>query len=131
MNQLGTLMNNINVSNVSAETLIRIIEVSQQLNSTTDIDILLNQIIRTAAELIGSEASSLLLYDPKMGNLRFRAAAGDRSSELINMSVPIKGSIAGSIYQNNEPIIVDDVAASEQWKSSYDDEVQLDRKSVV
>lgn len=124
-------MNYINAENVSAETLIRIIEVSQQLNTTTDVDILLNQIIQTAAELIGSEASSLLLFDPKMGNLRFRAAAGDRSAELKNMSVPLKGSIAGTIFLKNEPMIVDDVTNSNIWKSSFDDEVEFQTQTIL
>ncbi|MFT5193335.1 MAG: signal transduction histidine kinase [Cellvibrionaceae bacterium] len=124
-------MTYINAENLPAETLIRIIEVSQQLNTTTDVDVLLNQIIQTAADLIGSEASSLLLFDPQMGDLRFRAAVGDRSAELKNMSVPLQGSIAGTIYLKNEPMIVDNVANSADWQPSYDEEVEFQTQTLL
>ena len=121
----------LNAGHIHADTLIRIIEVSRQLNSMTDIDVLLNEIIRTAADLIGSQAASLLLYDKKMGHLRFKAAVGERSAELENLAVPLKGSVAGQIFLKNEPIMVNDVAATNNWHSEYDQEIEFRTKDIL
>ena len=49
----------------------RIIEISQQLNSTLDHMALLHRIISAATELIHAEAASIILLDASTGELRF------------------------------------------------------------
>ena len=41
----------------------RLIDISRDLASTLDLDILLSRIVHAAAEISGSEAASILLYD--------------------------------------------------------------------
>ena len=41
----------------------RLIEIARDLASTLDLDMLLERIVHAAAEVIGSEAASILLYD--------------------------------------------------------------------
>jgi GAF domain-containing protein len=59
-----------------AEQLARLIEVSVTLNSTLNLDDLLQFIIGTAADIIDCESVSILLYDEKREQLVFAAATG-------------------------------------------------------
>jgi signal transduction histidine kinase len=89
--------------------LARLVEVSVQLNSTLDPDQLLQFIIRAAADLLNCEAASILLFDEKRGELCFTSATGSESKELAAFPVPLDGSIAGTIFRKNCPLIINDV----------------------
>ena len=61
--------------------LARLVELSVTLNSTLDLDALLQLITVTATELLDCEAASILLYDERQSRLYFAAATGsDRAS---------------------------------------------------
>ncbi|MFH2103582.1 MAG: GAF domain-containing sensor histidine kinase [Chloroflexota bacterium] len=81
-----------------AEQLARLIEVSITLNSTLNLDELLQFIITTAAEILDCESVSILLYDEKRAGLFFAAATGSDSKRLAEIPVPLEGSLAGEIF---------------------------------
>jgi signal transduction histidine kinase len=89
-----------------AQRLSRILEISQQLTSTLELEPLLQEIIRAAAELTNTEAASILLYDEKAGKLSFAAATGANSEQLARKTVPIEGSIAGSIFKSGQAMLI-------------------------
>ena len=89
----------------------KILEISRELTTTISLGPLLSKIVETAAELTASEGSSILLRDRRTGELRFRTASGDSTSQLANIPVPIEGSIAGTVLVSGEPVIVDDARA--------------------
>ena len=60
----------------------RLIEISQQLNSTLDLGSLLKKIISAAKELTDTEAASIMLIDPGTGDLRFEIASNSREGDL-------------------------------------------------
>lgn len=84
------------------------IQVSRTLTSTLDIQQLLKLIIKMAAELVGCLGASIILEDQRTGELVFRAASGPKSEELKDIRVPVDGSIAGSVFRSQEPLIVQD-----------------------
>ena len=53
-----------------------LVELSVTLNSTLDLDMLLQLITGTATQLLDCEAASILLYDEKRERLYFAAATG-------------------------------------------------------
>jgi signal transduction histidine kinase len=89
-----------------AQRLARILEINQQLTSTLELEPLLQEIIRAAAELTDTEAASILLYDDKSGKLSFAAATGVNSEQLAHKTVPVEGSIAGSIFKSGQPMLI-------------------------
>ncbi len=89
-----------------AQRLSRILEINQQLTSTLELEPLLQEIIRAAAELTDTEAASILLYDEKSGKLSFAAATGANSEQLARKTVPVEGSVAGSIFKSGQPVLV-------------------------
>ena len=92
-----------------AEQLARLIEVSVQLNSTLNLDELLQFIIRTATEILDCESVSILLYDEKRARLIFAAASGSDPKRLAETPVPLDNSLAGTIFRENKVISLSDV----------------------
>jgi signal transduction histidine kinase len=84
----------------------RLVELSVILNSTLDLDDLLQLITATATELLDCEAASILLYDEKDKRLFFAAATGSNPEELAKIPVPIDSSLAGTIFRTNQHIIL-------------------------
>lgn len=87
----------------------RLVEVSVTLNSTLDPNKLLKFIIDTAAELLECEAASVLLYNEKRGELIFATATGSDPNKLAQIPVPLDGSIAGTIFRENKPLVINNV----------------------
>lgn len=93
-------------TNIKISRLQRLIDLSVSLNSTLNLNDLLNSIIETAAEVLGCEAGSILLFDEKSRRLFFAAASGSDINKLAEIPVPIEGSLAGTIFSTDEPIII-------------------------
>jgi signal transduction histidine kinase len=95
-----------------AEQLARLIEVSITLNSTLNLEELLQFIIRTAAGILDCELVSILLYDEKRARLTFAAATGLDPKQLAQVPIPLDSSLAGTIFLENKSVILPDVHAT-------------------
>ncbi|MGQ9833145.1 MAG: GAF domain-containing protein [Candidatus Villigracilaceae bacterium] len=82
---------------------------SVALNSTLDLDALLQLIIETAAELLHCQAASVLLYDEQKPHLYFAASTGSDPKKLAKVTVPLDGSLAGTIFRTGQALILNDV----------------------
>jgi signal transduction histidine kinase len=109
----------------------RMVEVSRKLNSAPDMDQLLRLIIDEAAELTQSERASILLFDAKTRQLRFKATSGGTPPALDNMPVSIHNSIAGAIWTSNEALIIDDVSQDSRWSPKVDQAVNFRTGSIL
>lgn len=113
------------------QQLLRLVELSMILNSTLDLDELLHTITATATELLDCEAASILLYDEKNPRLYFAAATGSNPSQLAEIPVPMEGSIAGTIFRTNQPLILNDVAHDPRHFSQVSDQIQFKTKTLL
>ncbi len=109
----------------------RMVEISVTLNSTLDIDKLLQFIIDSAADLVNSQAASILLVDDKTQDLYFAASTGSDPAELAQIPVPMQGSIAGTILQEDRPMIINNVAQEPRHFSKVGDKLKLEVRSLV
>lgn len=84
----------------------RLFEISKDLTSTLDLEVLLRHIVRAAADLSDAEYASILLYDQAKQELYFEASTKPDQPMMICMSTPLEGSIAGWIIMNRKPLIL-------------------------
>ena len=82
----------------------RLIEIARDLASTLDLDMLLERIVGAAAEVSGSEAASILLYDHMTRQLYFQAATNLDEPTMRGLVVPLEGSIAGWVVLNRKSV---------------------------
>jgi len=107
------------------QQLLRLVELSMTLNSTLDLDELLQTITATATELLDCEASSILLYDEKNPRLYFAAATGSNPAQLAEIPVPIEGSLAGTIFRTNQPLILNNAEQDPRHYSLVSDHIKF------
>lgn len=86
----------------------RLAEISRNLASTVDLNILLDRITEAAAHVSGSEAASILLYDENQSQLYFESATNLDEPLMRGLIVPVEDSIAGWIVTHGQPVIIDD-----------------------
>lgn len=85
-----------------------ILELSGELISTTALDVLLHRIAAAAQELTATESAGILLYERPTHDLRF-VTVTTHADTLLDVPVPLAGSIAGACFTSGEPLIVPDV----------------------
>lgn len=111
--------------------LARLVEISVTLNSTLELEPLLEYILDTAADLLNCEAASILLYDEFKDQLWFAAITGSSPKELADILVPLDGSIAGNIFLDNKPLVINDVAQESRHFSDVSEQTQHQVRSLL
>jgi len=109
----------------------RIIEISQQLNSTLDHSHLLRKIITASIELTNTEGASILLIDPVTGELRFEYASNIKANEMEKIVVPMEGSIAGWTVTHGEARVIEDVTREPHFFKRVDDTIQFQTRNLL
>jgi len=109
----------------------RMVQISRLLSSTLDLDQLLQLIIHTAADMVGSEAASILLEDRRTGGLSFVAATNCSAEDLRCIEVPVDYSIAGTVYKTGEPVIVDNASVDPRHYGEVDSHIKFQTHSVL
>ncbi len=109
----------------------RLVEISVTLNSTLDLDRVLQFIIDSAADLVESEAVSIMLADENTHNLYFAAATGSDPKELARIPIPLEGSIAGTIFREDRPLIINDVARDPRHFRQVGEKIRFETRSLI
>ncbi len=113
------------------EQLKRLVELSVTLNSTLELDTLLQLVTNTAVELLDCEAASILMYNEKQPRLYFAAATGSDPKKLAEVPVPIEGSVAGTVFRTNHSMILNDAEQDPRHYSLVSEHLRFRVKSLV
>ena len=108
-----------------------LIDITQDLASTLDLDILLNRIINAAVKITEAEAASILLYDDTGKQLFFQAATNLDPPVMRGLIVPLEGSIAGWIVQNRKAVRTGDVHKDPRHFGHVEKVTQVKTKSLI
>jgi len=109
----------------------RIVEISRYLSSTHDLTRLLQAIVDVACELTQSEATSIMLFDPASGELRFEAAPDLQRNSLKSISVPLESSVAGWIFTHSRPMVLQDASSDPRVYREVDKTLKSQTKSLL
>ena len=127
----GPLRETIAVLERKTTHLQRMLEISQSLTSTLDIDSLLTMILEASTELTDTEAASIMLLDEKSGELIFAASTGSQRDELARIRVPLYGSIAGTVLRERAPLVVGDVTQDPRHFGSAPQQLGFQTRSIL
>jgi signal transduction histidine kinase len=111
--------------------LARLLDVTARLNQTADPERLLQFIIWTAADVLGCEAASILLYDAESDRLRFVAATGADAATLAQIPVPLDDSLAGAIFQQERPFRTEEAGRDARHFNAVDRQVNFHTRSLL
>ncbi|TMK73039.1 MAG: GAF domain-containing protein [Actinobacteria bacterium] len=109
----------------------RIIEITGALNSTLNVDELLELIMKSASELLNAETSSLLLLDEDSGDLVIHVATGAPGEQVERRHVPPGKGIAGAVLDSGEPTVVSDAKSDPRFYGVMDDATGFVTKNML
>jgi signal transduction histidine kinase len=89
--------------------------ITQDLVSEVDIDCLLQNILRSAVQVMRSTAGSLILLDEHEDELVFRVVEGGGGPRLHGKRMARHQGIAGWVLENQEAVIVDDTSQDQRF----------------
>ncbi len=109
----------------------RLVEISAILNSTLKPDLLLQNILQSAAELLDCSVISILLYDEREKELRFAATTSVNIDQLEQIPVPLDNSLAGTIYTENRHLVINNTKDDPRHYDEVGEEVGLQVESLL
>ena len=110
---------------------LRLIEISRDLASTLDLDTLLNDIVRAAADITYAEAASILLYDDTARQQYLQVATNIDEPTMRGLIVPLEKSIAGWIVTNRKSVRIDDAHNDERHFNDVEQSIGYETKSLL
>ncbi len=113
------------------ESLIALAEASAAINSTLELDVVLDQIARSAAAVMQAEASSVLTLDRRRNKLIFAAAVGDQGSVLMGKEFEADLGIAGHVLKNGKAENILDVSQSSEFFRGIDEQVRFHTRGLM
>jgi putative nucleotidyltransferase with HDIG domain len=109
----------------------RLMEINIMLNSTLELDQVLDLIIVKAIEMLDCEAGSILLYSKEKDCLLFSASTTANSKALTEILIPLTDSLAGAIFTKNTPLVVNDVTDDVRHNTSVAAQVNFRTRSLL
>jgi PAS domain S-box-containing protein len=106
-------------------------EIGQTITSTLDMRETLMLITSHTNLLMGTQATSVLLYDDERDDLYFAAASGLGADFVLGRRLPLGQGIAGWVVERDEPALVPDVSQDPRWLSDFDKGGSFTTRSLI
>ena len=113
--QLRATINTVEIANALTSPLKRSIE----------------NLLRLAAQSVGSDEASVLVRDGNEGGLRFLVAIGEVADKLLTLRIPPGKGIAGFVFSSGQPMVVADVAQEETFYAEVDRAVGFSTQTIL
>lgn len=112
--------------------LLKLIDISHELNSSLDKKKVLNTLLGFIAELMNAVAISIFLADKKKSELTMEASNDiDLSNPNNAIKVPFGKGICGYVYQHNETVNIEDATKDSRFFSEADKKTGFKTKSII
>lgn len=114
------------------ELLDTVFETSLALCSNLSLQALLARLLALTKEVLGAEASSVMLLDETGSNLYWEVAEGGASSDALRrISLPVGEGIAGTVAKSGEAIIVADAQRDPRVAKRVDAATGFQTRSIL
>lgn len=112
------------------EKLYKMMETLALINSTQDLDKLLDLIMKSIKGVMEAEASSLMLLDAEKNELYFSQVSGG-SEKIKEIRIKADQGIAGHVVQTGKALIVNDVTKSKYFLKTVDEKTQFKTRAII
>lgn len=109
-----------------------LIEVSIIINSTLDLDDLIELVMEKAQTVMKAEASSVMLINEEKNILEIPVALGEVGEKMKNkIELDIDEGIAGWVATHGQPLIVPDVTVDQRFSAKSDHTTGFQTRSIL
>ncbi|MDE3091866.1 MAG: GAF domain-containing protein, partial [Chloroflexota bacterium] len=106
-------------------------QVAATLTSELRLDRLLALILSSAVDVMKADAGSLLLHDPETNELVFEVVMGGSGKALRNKRIRFDQGLAGWVFTQRKPTIVNDVDSDERHLDQLDASLRFHTFSLI
>jgi len=114
-----------------ADQLQNILQSTLVINSTLDLDNLLELLMDMAVEMSGADAGSLLLKEETKEKLYFKVARGDSEKEIKAFSLEPGEGIAGWVAEFGAPVVVEDAHEDSRFSNKVDEALGQRTRAMI
>jgi HD-GYP domain-containing protein (c-di-GMP phosphodiesterase class II) len=101
------------------------------INSTLDIEEVLNLSMRLMEKSLNATASSILLHDPETNQLKFYLATGAKKDMLKVIRMPADKGVAGRSFQTGRTLLIPDASKSPFFYKAVDDKTKFVTHNLI
>ena len=113
------------------EELCTLNEVGKVLNSTLELQTILDLVMERVKEMMKVEAGSMLLFDEATGELVFEVVLGPAAAQLKGMRLQPNQGIAGWVFAHGESVLVPDAPSDSRFYRKVDESTGFVTKSII
>jgi Nif-specific regulatory protein len=117
--------------NLSAESLSSLVDASRAINAHQSLEETLMAIARSAAAVMKTEASSVIMLDKAKGKQVFRAAVGVHAEQLIGVEYDQNVGISGKAIREGVPVVVEDVSKEKAFYKEIDAMISFETRRMI
>lgn len=105
--------------------------IGQEFSATLNLDTVIDTIMSRVRDVLKCEASSVILYDEAKDSLVFYGASGAGAKFVKGLSIPSDKGIAGWVFKNRKPVMVEDVEKDKRFYQEVDRITSIKTRSIV
>jgi len=109
----------------------KLVEIVNIINSTIEIDDLLNLVIETVLSTFNAEGCSLVLRQPGTDEIYFRTAAGSAREKIKKFRLKLGEGIAGTVALDGKPLLIADAPADPRVRHDIGHKVGMPTRSII
>ena len=101
------------------------------INSSLDIEDVLDRAMKWAEEFMNAEASSVYQLDEKKQELFVRLARGEKKDPIRRITLKVGEGVAGHVVQTGKPMVIQDVSKEERFSDKFDKLTGFTTRSIL
>jgi signal transduction histidine kinase len=107
------------------------LQLSRALSQHADVEQLVERALRTALEVVGADAGSVLLANPDTKELVFRHVVGEKADLLLGQSIPWDQGIAGTVFTTGKPYLTGDASRDRRHLRRVDERTGFHTRDMI
>lgn len=101
------------------------------INSSLEIDEVLNLSMQLMEKTLNATASSILIHDPETKELKFYLATGAKKDVLKVIRMPADKGVAGRSFQTGRTLLIPDASKSKYFYRQVDDKTKFVTRNLI
>jgi sigma-B regulation protein RsbU (phosphoserine phosphatase) len=106
-------------------------EITHALESSENLDSLLDYIMEKSQNVMQAEAASMMLVVPETNELEFKVVLGPKATEVKPFRLPIGKGISGWVAQTGEAVLIPDAYSDSRFDPSFDKRSGFKTRSML
>jgi len=108
-----------------------ILRSSALINSSLNIEEVLDNAMKWAEDFMGAEASTVYELDDRKNELVVRLARGEKKGSVERITLKVGEGIAGTVVKTGKPMVIQDVSQEKKFTDKIDRITGFSTKSVI